>query len=153
MLPTDFQAAKPKHVTPSQRGVGAISARRPARWNGTACCGDNERAPQFPSSQSSESHAQNTTSRVIRQATDVRRDGQQGREADCQCLGPTNATRIVTRIKAASAVEFQRQIQQTENRKYNLPPRAQRSFGKMRWKESGLADLILLGASGRDVPS
>lgn len=71
MLPTDFQAAKPKRAAPSQREVGAISARRPARWKGTACCGDNERAPQFPSSQSSESHAQNTTPRVIRQATDV----------------------------------------------------------------------------------
>ncbi len=74
MLPTDFQAAKPKRSAPSLHEVGAISARRPARWNGTACCGDNERAPQFPSSQSSESPAQNTTPSVIRQATDVRCD-------------------------------------------------------------------------------
>jgi len=70
MLPTDFQAAKPRRAAPSQREVGAISARRPAQGNGTACCGDSERAPQFPSSQSSESHAQNTTPCVIRQAAD-----------------------------------------------------------------------------------
>src|SRR2546429_9037164 len=72
MLPTDFQAAKPRRAAPSQREVGAISARRLAQWNGTACCGDSERAPQFPSSQSSESHAQNTTPCVIRQAADGR---------------------------------------------------------------------------------
>jgi len=70
MLPTDFQAAKPKHVAPSQREFGAISAKRPVRWNGTACGGDSERDPQFPLSQSSESHAQNTTQHVIRQAAD-----------------------------------------------------------------------------------
>jgi hypothetical protein len=70
MLPTDFQAAKPRRAAPSQREVGVISAGRPARWSGTACCGDSERGPQFPSSQSPESHAQNTTPRVIRQATD-----------------------------------------------------------------------------------
>jgi hypothetical protein len=71
MLPTDFQAAKPKRAIPSRREVGAISARRPARWNGTAYCGDSERAPQFPSSQSSESHTHDTTSCVIRQAEEV----------------------------------------------------------------------------------
>ena len=70
MLPTDFQAAKPKRAAPSQREVGVISAGRPARWSGTVCCGDSESGPQFPSSQSSEPHARNTTPRVIRQATD-----------------------------------------------------------------------------------
>ncbi len=70
MLPTDFQAAKPKRAAPSQREFGAISARRPVRWNGTAYCGDSERDPQFPLSQSSGTHAQNTTPRVIRQAPD-----------------------------------------------------------------------------------
>jgi hypothetical protein len=71
MLPIDFQAAKPKRAAPSQHEVGAVFAGRPARRNGTACYGDSERAPQFPWSQSSESHAQNTTPHVIRQATDV----------------------------------------------------------------------------------
>jgi hypothetical protein len=80
MLPIDFQAAKPKRAAPSQHEVGAVFAGRPARWNGTACCGDSERAPQFPWSQSSESHAQNTTPHVIRQATDV-----------FQCPGHKNA--------------------------------------------------------------
>src|SRR6266481_1511352 len=70
MLPTDSQVAKPKRAAASQREFGAISARRPVRWNGTACCADSERVPQFPLSQSSESHAQNTTPRVIRQTTD-----------------------------------------------------------------------------------
>jgi hypothetical protein len=68
MLPADFQAAKP---APSLRDLGAISTRRPARWDGTACCSDSERDPQFPSSQSSKSHAQNTTPRVIRQAAEI----------------------------------------------------------------------------------
>src|SRR5258708_17902834 len=70
MLPSDFQGEKPKRAAPSQREFGAISARRPVRWNGTAGCGDSERDPQFPLNQSPESHAQNTTPRVIRQATD-----------------------------------------------------------------------------------
>jgi DNA-binding PadR family transcriptional regulator len=70
VLPTDFQAAKPKRAAPSQREFGAISAERPVRWNGTACRGDSERDPQFLLSQSPESHAQHTTQRVIRQAAD-----------------------------------------------------------------------------------
>ena len=72
MLPTDFQAAKPKHATQSRREVGAISAERPARWNETVGYDDSGKAPQFPWSQSSESHAQNTTPRVICQATEER---------------------------------------------------------------------------------
>src|ERR1700680_2565658 len=35
-----------------------------------AWCGNSEKAPQFPSSQSAESHAENTTPRVIRQGID-----------------------------------------------------------------------------------
>jgi hypothetical protein len=48
MLPTDSQATKPKRAAPSQREFGAISAKRPVRWNGIPCCGDSERDPQFP---------------------------------------------------------------------------------------------------------
>ena len=70
MLATDFRAAKPKRAAQLSREVGAIFARRPARWNQTACYGDNGKVLQFPWSQSSESHAQCTTPRVIRQATD-----------------------------------------------------------------------------------
>ena len=94
MLPTDFQAAKPKRAAPSQREVGVISAGRPARWSGTVCCGDSERGPQFPSSQSSESHAQNTTPRVIRQATD-------GSEPQ---IGP-DVTSFLCELHSCSSVE------------------------------------------------
>jgi len=71
-------------------------SRRTGRYR--ACVTQGQRVPRFRSHTPADGRH--------------KRDGQQGREADCQCLGPTNATGIVTRIKAACAVEFQGQIQQ-----------------------------------------
>src|SRR5437588_7013908 len=66
--PIGSPEAKPGPAILSRRGVGAISAGQRARWRENACCDDSRKAPLFPSSQSSGSHAKGTTQYVVRQA-------------------------------------------------------------------------------------
>jgi len=56
----------PGRVIPSRHAIAAVFATRRARRPGSAANVDNERAPRFPSSQSSESHVKHTTCNVAR---------------------------------------------------------------------------------------
>src|SRR6266849_8152959 len=68
MPPTGFLEATLGRAIPSRRAVARVFSARRARRPENAANAGNETALQFPSRQSSESHAEDTTLYVIRQS-------------------------------------------------------------------------------------